>query len=74
MSQGDSTPDWYLRRLGEIGQLRAASELAELRGRIADLEAALRSLLVATSNQVVMRPSEQEVWREAEAVLLKSKR
>lgn len=37
--------------------------------RIAELEAALTKLLQATSDQVVMRPSQQDAWRDAERVL-----
>ncbi len=39
--------------------------------RIAELEAAMVTLLRATSNQAVMREHEREAWREAERVLTK---
>ena len=38
---------------------------------IAELEAALRDLLRATSNSVVMKPSDRHAWLRAEAVLLR---
>lgn len=40
--------------------------------RIAELEAAMVNLLRATSSQVVMRPSERDAWRAAEAVMMKA--
>lgn len=46
-------------------------EAEEQQRRVARLEGALRSLLQATSDQVVLRPSQQEAWRAAERVLLK---
>lgn len=39
--------------------------------RVAELEAAMHDLLRATSNSVVMRPSERDAWLRAEAILLR---